>query len=244
MFRVMRLFFRKIISTFSGSVAIGLLVAPICCENAQAEVFVSRYSVSLGGIRIGDAAVQTSLDAKTYKVAVAADVSIMLVNTKIAGVASGSRTGAKLAPEHFRMITTGGEESAVETNFAGPAGNAKAAQHLRGLLDPLSALLVTSLKPASQSPPCNQVLPVLLGRTKFDLRFYPKPATEPAQDPAEATCLAIASDPRLRGQRDLVMEIGFRKLPKPHLWLVQHLSLPTQNGTLEIEWTETAVSAS
>ena len=40
------------------------------------------------------------------------------------------------------------------------------------------------------------------------------------------------------------MEIGFRKLPKPHVWLVEYLSLPTQNGTLAIERAETAVSGS
>jgi len=199
--------------------------------------------VSLAGVHIGDAILRTSLEAKTYKVAVSADFSVMLVNTRIAGEASGSRAGAKLAPDHFRMITTGGEESAVETNFAGSRANAKAAQHLRGLLDPLSALLVTSLKPGAASSSCNHVLPVLLGRTRFDLRLYPKPAAEPAEKPAAVTCLAIASDSR-PGQRDLVMEIGFRKLPKPHVWLVEYLSLPTQNGTLAIERAETAVSGS
>jgi hypothetical protein len=239
----MRLIFRKTILGLSGSAAIGILSSLICCVNAQAEVFISRYSVSLAGVHIGDAILRTSLEAKTYKVAVSADFSVMLVNTRIAGEASGSRAGAKLAPDHFRMITTGGEESAVETNFAGSRANAKAAQHLRGLLDPLSALLVTSLKPGAASSSCNHVLPVLLGRTRFDLRLYPKPAAEPAEKPLAVTCLAIASESR-PGQRDLVMEIGFRKLPKPHVWLVEYLSLPTQNGTLAIERAETAVSGS
>ena len=152
----MRLIFRKTILGLSGSAAIGILSSLICCVNAQAEVFISRYSVSLAGVHIGDAILRTSLEAKTYKVAVSADFSVMLVNTRIAGEASGSRAGAKLAPDHFRMITTGGEESAVETNFAGSRANAKAAQHLRGLLDPLSALLVTSLKPGAASSSCTK----------------------------------------------------------------------------------------
>lgn len=241
----MRLKLKKTVALRSSySAAIAMFGFLIFCATAKAEVFVSRYSVSLSGVHIGDAILHTSLNAKTYKVVVSADVSVMLVNTRIHGEASGSRAGAKLAPEHFRMITTGSEERTVETNFAGSPDNAKAAHYLRGLLDPLSALLVTSLKPASPSPPCNHVLPILLGRTRFDLSLHPKQIAGVAGEPAIVDCLAIASDPGAGGQQTLVMEIGFRKLAKPRVWLVEHLSLPTQNGTVAIERAETAVSGS
>ena len=50
---------------------------------------------------------------------------------------------------------------------------------LRGIFDPLSALLATSLKPLSPSgTPCNHVLPIFTGRARFDLKLHPKSGDE------------------------------------------------------------------
>ncbi|MGO9547075.1 MAG: hypothetical protein ACLPPF_20070 [Rhodomicrobium sp.] len=225
-----------------------LLTSMAFCSTAGAQVFVSRYDVNLAGIHIGDAYLHSTLNAKTYKVAVSADVTVLLVNTRIQGEATGSRAGVKLTPEHFRLITSGGQDSAIDTNFAGlGAANAKTPPHLRGAIDPLTALLATSLKPASATAaPCNHVLPILMGRSRFDLSLRTNAEIQASRDPSIVSCIGIAAQqgPGASGQQRLVMEIVFRKLPKPSLWLVEQLSMPTENGTMTIERAQTAVSGS
>jgi hypothetical protein len=192
--------------------------------------------VSLAGVRVGDAILHTTLSAKRYKVTVSADVGALLLNTKIQGEALGSRAGAKLTPEHFRMVASGGEEGSVDTHFAGAAGAAKVPPQLQGVFDPLSALLVTSLRPVSPpAHPCHSVLPILMGRARFNLRLQPKPATE-----APATIVICQADDT--GQQAPPMEIAFMRLLKPQFWLVEHVSFETPNGTMTIGRVETAVS--
>ncbi len=233
--------------TASAILAI-LLTSVALCSAAGAQIFVSRYDVNLAGIHIGDAFLHTTLGAKNYRVVVSADVTVLLVNTKLQGEATGSRTGVKLSPEHFRLVTTGGQESAVETNFANlAAAKAKTPPHLRGVIDPLTALLATSLKPASSSAaPCNHVLPILMGRARFDLSLRTNAEIQAPHDPSIVSCIGITAQqgPGAGGQQSLVMEIVFKKLPKPSIWLVEHLSMPTDNGTMTIERAQTAVSGS
>jgi hypothetical protein len=212
------------------------------CPAAKAEALVSRYAVSLSGIHIGDAIVRATLSAKRYKVTLSADVAILLVSTKIQGEATGARSGAKLTPEHFQMLATGGEESAVDIRFLdSKTTGAKTLPQLRGFFDPLSAVLLTSLRPAKPAHPCNNVLPIVLGRNRFDMALRLKTATASPGEPATVTCQVIAS---VSGPRDEPWEIGFKKLSKPHFWLVERVSLPTPNGTMTVERAETAVSGS
>ncbi len=209
------------------------------CSSAGAEVLVSRYVVSLAGVRVGDAILHTTLSAKRYKVTVSADVGMLLLNTKIQGEALGARAGAKLTPEHFRMVASGGEEGSVDTHFGGAAAKgAKVPPQLQGVFDPLSALLVTSLRPVSPpAHPCHSVLPILMGRVRFDVSLHPKPATE-----ATATLVICQADDT--GRQAPTMEIAFMRLLKPQFWLVEHLSFQTPNGTMSIDRVETAVSQS
>src|SRR5262249_24085605 len=119
---------------------------------ASAEVLVSRYVVNLDGLRVGDATLCTDLDARRYKVGVSADVGLFLVSTQIQGEASGARSDVKLTPEHFQIALSGGDEETIEFDFAtSPEAAANGAVRLRGVFDPLSALLAASLKPSSAS---------------------------------------------------------------------------------------------
>ncbi len=173
--------------TANGKIALSACLAALIfsCSQADAQALASRYAVSLSGVRIGEAIVHTTLDAKRYKVEVSADVGSLLNNTKVQGEASGSRSGAKLTPERFHLVTSDGKESAVD--FAA-AGGAKADSKLRGLLDPLSALLAASLHPGSASAaPCDKVLPIIMSRARFDANLHPT-AREEQSDPRIVTC--------------------------------------------------------
>jgi hypothetical protein len=230
-----------------------LLVTFAFCSSARAEVIVSRYTVNLGGLPIGDAILRTTLGANSYKVAVSADVGLLLMNTRIQGEASGSRSGAKLTPKHFQIATSGAEVGTVDVNFAGfAAASAKTPSRMRGVLDPLTALLLTSLKPSSASNnPCGNVLKIFTGHARFDLGLRPKASSEAQREPTIVTCQAqfvsSAGEPQAAGngaggQQNLDLEIGFMRLSKPHFWLPEHLSLPTPKGTVTLDRAETKIS--
>ncbi len=214
--------------------------------SANAEVLVSRYNVSFGGIPAGEAILHTSFDAKHYEVAVSADVGTVLESTKIQGTASGARAGAKLTPERFQLALSGGEQGTIDVNFKGEDGSETTINpRLRGVFDPLSALLATSLKPQSASGnPCNHVLPIFTGRARFDLSLHQKPGddAQKAHDivVCEADYAAIPGEPFQK----IELEIIFSKVSKPKFWLVERLSFPTDKGTVTIERAGTSISGS
>src|SRR5262249_40178882 len=149
----------------------------LCCVTASAEVLVSRYAVNLEGFRVGNATLRTDLNARHYKVQVSASVGALLLSTEIQGQASGARAGAKLTPEHFQMVSSGDDQDTMKVDFPNPAEAAgDGAVRLRGVFDPLSALLNASYKPQSRHKhPCNTILPIFTGRDRFVLELQPAP---------------------------------------------------------------------
>src|SRR5258706_14962551 len=218
----------------------------VSCVTARAEVLVSRYVVSLDGLRVGDATLRTDLDTKRYKVGVSVDVSLFLVSTQIQGEASGARSNLQLTPKHFQITMSGGDEEAIEFDFANSAeAAADGAVRLRGVFDPLSALLVASLKPSSASNHlCDTVLPIFTGRDRFDLNLRPKPTGSAQSEPALIRCEATLSQLLTGGTqpRKLDWEIAFIKAATPQFWLVERISLPTANGIVTIDRAETSFS--
>jgi hypothetical protein len=226
-----------------------LLGAALLSPQAKADVLASRYAVSLEGVRIGEAIVRTTLDPKTYKVRVSADVGPLLNNTKVEGEASGARTGVKLTPSHYRLITSDGQDSSIDFNAQAAKGE-KLNPMLRGVLDPLSALLGASLRPAwAPGAPCDNVLPVLMSRNRFDVSFRPMTGGD-KRDSRIVTCqvrfavTATSVGASAAAVDNLLWEVAFQKLAKPDFWLVEQLSLPTDMGTVTIQRVETAISGS
>ncbi len=216
------------------------------CWSARAEVVVSRYAVTLAGIPTGEVILQTKYNAKQYEVAVSADVGTILDSTKIKGTASGTRAGVKLTPERFQLVLSGGEEGTIDVNFKGTGGtDATVNPRLRGVLDPLSALLLTSLKPLSSAGnPCNHMLPIFTGRARFDLGLHPKAADEEQKKSPIVLCEADYAATPGQPPEKLDWEIAFTKVPKPHFWLLEHIALPTGKGTVSIDRAETSISGS
>jgi hypothetical protein len=223
-------------------------VSCIVSGSAAAEILLSRYAVSLDGLRIGDAILRTALEAKRYKVAVSADIGMLLASTQIRGEASGGRAGAKLTPEHFQIVMSGGDEGALDVNFAASAAAAESgAVRLKGVFDPLSALLSASLKPASpHNHPCSGALPIFTGRDRFDLNLRPKAPGSVQVERGFAICRATANglQPSGNGRPPIDWEIVFQKVPKPHFWLVERISLPTPKGIVTVDRAETSISGS
>jgi hypothetical protein len=234
--------------TGAKALAAVLAGAALFSGGAQADVLASRYQVNLSGVRIGEAIVRATLDAKTYKVTVSADVGPLLNNTRVEGEASGARAGAKLTPAHYRLVTSDGQDSAID--FAKAEKSEKLSPILKGVLDPLSALLGASLRPATASgAPCDNVLPVFMSRNRFNVSLRPASGEE-KRDPRIATCqVRFSVTVTVAGAipaavENVQWEVGFQKIAKPSFWLVDTLSLPSDLGTVTIERVETAISGS
>jgi hypothetical protein len=224
------------------------------CVSARAETIVSRYDVSLAGFYLGNAIVKAALSAQRYKVVVSADLGVLFSNMKVQGEASGSRHGETLHPDRFQMAISGGEENAVDIRFAEASVESVRInpplprrvrddsvplkkEHLRGVVDPLSALLVTALKPTPSGNPCYGVLPIFNGYERFDISLRPKQPGRAGTDLASVTCqaryTAIAGHRRSGDSpRTLIVDVNFKRLPGPNLWVLQSLSLPTPMGTV------------
>ncbi len=135
------------------------------------RILVSRYSVSADGVVAGGATLRTDLDARRYKVELFADIGMLLISTHLDGRAAGALSGAKLTPEHFEIVISGSDEDNIKLSFATTAeAAADGAVRLRGVVDPLSALLAASFKPLDGHP-CDTVLAIFTGRDRFDLNL-------------------------------------------------------------------------
>ncbi len=227
---------------------LSILIASVAFSvEAQAELLISRYQVSLGGVRMGEAVLHATIDAKHYKVEISADVGTLLNNTRVEGEASGSRAGQKLTPERFKLSTSDGQESSVDF-AATAAASPKAPSPLKGVLDPLSALIAASIRPSSASAtPCDKVLTIIMSRAKIDASLHP--AEEEPRDPRLVSCRVhftpnVSSAVNGAPLQNIQWEVDFQKLTKPDLWLVEQVSLPTDMGTVTINRVETAISGS
>jgi len=228
--------------------ALVLLSLALCASAADAQVLVSRYTVHMEGVRVGHAILRTTLGPTNYKVTVSADVGPVLSNTKINGEATGLRNGSNVTPVRFQFVSSGGEASSV--NFSGADGTpATVNPRLRGVFDPLSALVFASLNPAPPSAePCKSLIPIIMGRARFDIVMSPKPGgADPRSEIIDCDAYSTVSTPDASGgigAQNARWQIGFSKVSRPPLWLVEYLVVPTSNGTMTISREETNISAS
>jgi hypothetical protein len=157
---------------------------------AGAQNLKVDYHISLAGIPLGYADLATSLEGPKYKVQVGAKLTGLaglLTGGRGAATAAGALSGAQPVPASFavtsrsssdqrtvRMGLTGGSVGAVEIT---PPLEEKADRvplkesHRRGILDPVSALLMPAASRGSVTDPgnCNRTLPVFDGAARFDV---------------------------------------------------------------------------
>jgi len=103
------------------------------------------------------------------------------------------------------------------------------------------------LKPSS--PPnhlCDTVLPIFTGHDRLDLNFRPKPPAPAQKEQALIRCEATLSQPPAGapGKHKLDLEIAFMKTATPDFWQVERIALPTKQGLITIERSDTPSSSS
>lgn len=156
---------------------------------AGAETLKARYGISMLGVPIGQATMSGefgqsySLELYLKLTGLASMVSDSKGSAKSTGALAGGRVeaqtyattaSAKDATRTVRMAISGGAVRGVEISppFEDKPGRVPLTEaHKRGVLDPLSALVMAlpSGQPAVGPAACNRTLPVFDGYTRFDV---------------------------------------------------------------------------
>jgi Protein of unknown function (DUF3108) len=169
------------------------LVAGPGMAPARADEFRARYTVSLIGFPIGEAAAAGSLGPATYRIDLNAKltgVAAMVANVKLALAATGARRRGEVAPSTY-ATTSANSQGSRTVRMSLDAGNVKAveifppfedkegrvpvtAANKRNILDPATALImeVPEGQPLVGPAACNRTIPVYDGYVRFDVTLH------------------------------------------------------------------------
>ena len=168
--------------------AAALLTSPrpsMAGEGVSSKLQAS-YDINFNGINVGSYEFSSSQDSQSYKLSSNAKLSILLGAVQWTGntQASGKMTGDAAKPQTFGFdFKSQSKAGSTLMNFTDdtvtqvlhtPPPKIKEgvipvqAQHLKGVLDPLTAVMAMS-RPTSGSNPCSHRLPVYDGYQRFDL---------------------------------------------------------------------------
>jgi hypothetical protein len=174
----------------AGTVLLACALSLPSIAAAGAQTLKIDYDISLAGIPLGSADLATTLEGPRYKMQVAAKLTGLaglLIGGRGAATAAGAAPGPQPVPASFavtsrsssdqrtvRMGLAGGSVAAVEIT---PPIDEKADRvplkesHKRGILDPVSALLMPAASRGGLTDPgnCNRTLPVFDGAARFDI---------------------------------------------------------------------------
>lgn len=171
----------------TGAVALSAL-AP--ASAAKAEPMRARYSITLLGIPLGTATLDGDLGAGGYRIAVNAKltgIAALMSSSRGAATAAGGYQKGRIQPAAYANTSANSKETRT-VRIAIDGGTVKGvdisppidpvpdrvpltAAHTRGIIDPLSALVMPV--PGSElvigPAACNRTLPVYDGFTRFDV---------------------------------------------------------------------------
>lgn len=225
-----------------------LLAAPI---PAKAQTIDAVYRATLAGIPIGKGHLTGGLGAGAYTVRLKGEASLLTFSSRFEASSNGASNGARIVPARYLLKTEGSATRTIEVNFAGdraatvsiePQFNAADREgrlpielpHLKEVLDPMSAAMTEILRASQSDNPCDGIIHVFTGSTRFDLAMTPG---DPV--PGETVCRAvyrpIAGHKPSPSSRPVAMTIAYPKVAKagePRLPVRFEVPLPV--GTIVI----------
>jgi hypothetical protein len=233
--------------------------------SAAAEPWPSRvdatYRIGFNGFDIGKFDFQADITGSSYTVQGDAQISALLGAFKWRGAtrSSGSLSATSPRPAGYTFDFNGvGRQGSIKLGFQGgaitsissvppepPAPDTVAVReaHLKGVLDPLSAVLAISRTGAAG--PCGRRIPVFDGKQRFDLDFsYLRQeavgAAKTSGQPGVAIVCRVRFMP-IAGHRQTDetkhmattegIEISFRAVPAAAIHVPFHIAIPTIAGT-------------
>lgn len=238
----------------------GAMAQAYAAEPWPAEV-QALYKIHFNGLEVGQFSFNSSVHNRTYSASGNADISALLGLVRWNGVTrvSGALAGDAPRPAGFAFDFNGGSKSgSIRMGFASgavktldlnpllpdPPGTVPVqATHMRGVLDPLSAVLAMS-RPRDGNP-CNQQVQIFDGKTRFDLSLSFKEevplAASQASGGAEILRVCRVRIVPIAGHREEEttllrrmsgIEIAFRSIPSASLYVPHRITVPTFAGSI------------
>lgn len=191
-----------------------LLLAAFAAGAAPAEAgpFSLEYGISFLGLPLGSATIKGAVEASSYRVDVSARLSGIagsFTGGRGAGQASGAIQGSRqVSPQAFSVTAASSKESrTVRMSLPGGIVQASAIEppldprpdripvtdaHKRGVIDPISALLMPVPAGASDtSAACNRTIPIYDGAARYDIAMSyqsAKPVKVPGYEGPAVVC--------------------------------------------------------
>ena len=238
-------------------------------SHAWAQKLDARYAITMTGVRVGQSTWKATIGDERYSAeATGGSVDLLSIFTKGEGVAqtSGSVKDGALVPASFSSaMVEEGEKTEIKMTFEegtvtdvvdkGPAPADRVPlreEHLRGVTDPLSALLLANSANAGglSRQTCERTLAIFDGRRRYDLVLSFKRVEELARKPYEGRVLVCNLVLRpvaghranslvmkyIAGRRDI--DIAFAPMAGGRYLAPLRLTVPTLLGTIAIEATQ------
>jgi hypothetical protein len=237
------------------------LAGGIASPRAEAWPAVVRatYDVNFNGLNVGTFEFQANTEGKSYSLTGSAQLTILLF-TWVGEIRTFGLLGPNRAPRPAAFsfeFQAGGKTGSTRIDFA--SGNATEVrhtppappkpdivpvreQHLRAVLDPLSAILV--LANYANPDPCDRRLPIFDGRERFDLVLSYKGQTkvneqQPSGQPAIAHVCRVRYRPIAGHLTDAEnsylattdgIEVSLRPVPSANILVPYQITIPTMLG--------------
>ena len=248
------------------SLALGALLAGSTFGSAAKALDVypasvrATYDVNFNGLNVGTFEFQSEAQGSAYTLSSTASLSILLGAFKWTGEtrASGTLGGGLPKPSAFTFAfqsnsKTGSTKMSFSDDTVSNVTHVPPAkfkentvpvqpQHLKGVLDPLSAILVISK--AAAGNPCTRRLPIYDGRQRFDLMLSPRGEVQlnerqsSGQPSMGYVCRVryipiaghkVDEDTKFM-QRNNDIEIILRPIPSANVFVPYQITIPTMAG--------------
>jgi hypothetical protein len=223
-----------------------------------------EYEVDFNGFNIGSFEFDSQAEEQSYTLTASARLSLLLGaftwdgQTRSFGLIAKEATKPASFSFDFRSNLKAGSTTMDFADGAvtrithlppavvNPATIPLRADHLKGVVDPLSALMVLSR--GAGSSPCERQIPVFDGRERFDLLFSYKGEMRvseqlPSGQPAVAIVCKVRYLP-IAGHKvdsetqfmsaNQQIEVALRPIPAANVFVPYHITVPTLVGSASI----------
>jgi hypothetical protein len=246
-------------------VALLALLSIAVAQRACAQKLDARYAITMTGLRVGQSTWKATIGEERYSVdATGGSVDLLSIFAKGEGAAQTTgfvKDGALLPASFSSSMVEDGEHTELKITFEegtvtdvvdkGPAPADRVPlreEHMRGVSDPLSALLLANNAGNNLArQTCERTLAIFDGRRRYDLVLSFKRMEELARKPYEGRVLVCNVVLRpiaghransmvmkyIAGRRDI--EIAFAPMAGARFLAPLRLSVPTLLGTIVID---------
>ncbi len=223
-----------------------------------------QYTIYFNGFNIGDVRLDQRHSGRSYIASSTVELSALLGafhwkgETRVAGTVSGGVVRPSGYDFDFAGSSASGlvrmrfDEAGVSELTALPETPSTpdfvpiSRPHVKGVIDPLSALVMMS-RPSSGSP-CGRKLALFDGKQRFDVALVllrkEQIASSPGQPLSEGVVCRVRYTP-VAGYRNTAetraladsqdIEVSMRSVPQAGIWVPYRVKLPTMAGAVTIE---------